>query len=134
MLSKTGILFTIAVFYACLSIFLGFDLTGFTRPDSYAYTFYENRTTETSAFAFGKQTVTCQEVADNSWLWRTFHKDAADACRLKTFNVGAVWSMGNLIDNIKELGWINAVVFAPLVFIIGWIAVSSFFPTGSGGA
>ena len=140
MLSKTGIIFTMIVFYACLGFFLSsFPLKGFNSPNIYTLTPYiPNATVEIynnplahSATLYGTTTMTCAEVKTKGWVWKNIlYPEALDACGISS----TTFSLENVVDNIEGLGWINAVVFAPLIIIFGWIILSTFFPTGSGGA
>jgi hypothetical protein len=46
----------------------------------------------------------------------------------------SLWSFGNAITSIGILPWwVNAIIFTPLILVLGFIILTSFIPTLDGG-
>lgn len=108
-LTKTGVLLTLLVFYAFITIGLNF----------YGASIQDNPNIETNT--------PINLLTDNETIG-----DAASNLIKKTPVVREKFNIIVAIGNIPF--WINAIIFAPLFVIIAWILVTSFIPTINGGS
>jgi hypothetical protein len=74
-----------------------------------------------------------QTANDNAWNSGTVTDDEGNSytgvcmedTRQSTF-------FGNIIGNIQDLGWFNAILFGPLLLVIAWLIISGPKVAGSG--
>lgn len=130
-MTKTNMLFVTIIFYSTLIVFIGFINSYFVTSVSY------NTTTQdfTALNIFGGNpecncgTLTCTEYA-------LIHgQNATDTlCQLQLSQESDTSFLSNIITGISMIPWwLNVILFGSLVFIIGWIFVSS-LPTFNGGS
>ena len=128
---KTGWVFTLALLYACIFAILG--LISYT-PE-YGTTYNQTTTTLLGTTVVSTFVDMSEKMCGNSG--GTYERGITDDQGIfhqdTCFGLDAQSTFfGNIINNIVELGWFNAILFGPLLFVILWLIISGPKVGGSG--
>jgi hypothetical protein len=145
-LTKTGVIFGVALFYVCLIFFLGIMDYGYaTGQSEMSFDFgsgivFGNTYNETHNIYYGVSLWECNEFYNLTGLFddNPYYKlgydnpydnsdDTVGVCIIPNDSVNefSLWNFQRVTLNVKELKWINILLLFPLIGLVVFILATS---------